>query len=389
MTTACPSIPAPTRRELVGFGLLLAWLIAGYAAALRVVAGVSWPTASWQAVACVFTGGMLLLLVIWVLSVSKKLAGVSPAAYRAAGPIMGASQYALPWLGWSVLIWWMNGGRLSAVEALESGAVVSAFSYVSGFVIVLALRPRAEDVEVTRAEVMLDALPASFDGYRILHISDIHGGSNLTLASVSERLAPAEQLEPDLIVFTGDLAARAAAVEPIANSVAGLTARDGTVAVLGNHDHWIGEELIARALGDRGVVLLDNDSLRLERENGVVYLVGVGEVSYAGRDDLPRALRGVPEGAPVIMLTHSPDVVHKALSSRASLILSGHTHGGQMVFPWVGPLYVPTRLGRERMSGLIEAEGRLLYVNRGLGEVFPPMRLNCPPELALITLRRR
>lgn len=389
MTTACPSIPAPTRRELAAFGLLLAWLAAGYAAALRLVAGVSWTTASWQAVACVLTGGILLLLVIGALSLSKKVAGVSPAAYRAVAPIMGASQYALPWLGWSVLIWWMNGGRLSSVEAFECAAVVSAFSYLSGFIIVLALRPRAEDVEVTRTEVILDALPAAFDGYQILHISDIHGGSGLSLAPVSERLAPAEQLEPDLVVFTGDLAARPAAVESIASSLTRLTARDGIVAVLGNHDHWIGEELVARALESRGVVLLDNDSLRLERGADILYLVGVGEVSYAGRDDLPRALRGVPEGAPVVMLTHSPDIAHKELSSRAALILSGHTHGGQMVFPWIGPLYVPTRLGRERMAGLIEAEGRLLYVNRGLGEVFPPMRLNCPPELALITLRRR
>ena len=389
MTTACPSIPGPTRGELAGFGLLLAWLAVGYAAALRLAAGVSWATASWQATACVLTGAILLLLVIEAVSVSRRIAGVSPAAYRAVAPIMGASQYALPWLGWSVLIWWMNGGRLSTVEALESGAAISAFSYLSGFVIVLTLRPRAGDVEVTRTDAILDALPAAFDGYRILHISDIHGGSRLSLASVSERLAPAENLQSDLIVFTGDLAARGDAVEPTADSLARLAARDGIVAVLGNHDHWMGKRRVATALQSRGLVILGNDSLRLERGGQTLYLVGVESVSYVGRDDLQAALRGVPEGAPVVMLTHSPDIVYKELSSRAALILSGHTHGGQMVFPWIGPLYVPTGLGRERMSGLLEAEGRLLYISRGLGEVFPPMRLNCSPELALITLRRR
>jgi len=120
-----------------------------------------------------------------------------------------------------------------------------------------------------------------------------------------------------------------------------------------------------------------------------LYLVGVEDCCYVGRDDLPGALRGVPEGAPVVIATHSPDIVFKPLAARASVILSGHTHGGQVVFPWIGPLYVPTKLGRRRMSGLLSVGGTVLYVNRGLGEISPPMRLNCPPEIALLTLRSR
>jgi hypothetical protein len=133
--------------------------------------------------------------------------------------------------------------------------------------------------------------------------------------------------------------------------------------------------------------VLANEHVALERGGHRLYLAGVKDASYSRLDDLPGALRGIPDEAPVIVITHSPDLVLKPMADRAALILAGHTHGGQVVFPWLGPLYIPTRLGRRRMSGLIEVNGGRVFINRGLGEVFPPMRLNCPPQIALITLR--
>jgi predicted MPP superfamily phosphohydrolase len=217
----------------------------------------------------------------------------------------------------------------------------------------------------------------------------MHGGGRLSRTSIRDRLHRVGCLCADLVAFTGDLAASEGALEESADALAGLRAHDGSVAVLGNHDHWIGEERVTEVLAARGIAVLGNGHLKLERNGDALYIVGVKDASYVRRDDLQRAFGGVPPEAPAIMLTHSPDIVLKPLSHRASLVLSGHTHGGQMIFPWIGPLYVPTRLGRRRMSGLLRAEGQLLYINRGLGEVFPPMRLGCPPEVALLTLRRR
>jgi predicted MPP superfamily phosphohydrolase len=389
MTTACPAIPAPTRRELVGFSLLLLWLTSGYAAILSLVLGLAWWVALREAVPCVAACGPLLLVVIGAVTLPKRLTGVSQGAYWVAAAAAGPLQYAIPWLGWSAIIWAMNAGRVSAASALVAGASVAAFSFLTGLAVMLMLRPRVQDVGVTCTEVTVDRLPHAFDGYQILHVSDIHGGGHLSRGSVPDRLAKAEALHPDLVVFTGDLAASHGAVEEAADALACLTARDGTIAVLGNHDHWIGEKRVAAALAARGARVLGNEHLTLARNGDILYMVGVKDASYVRRDDLPAALAGIPDGAPVIMLTHSPDVVYKPLSERASLILSGHTHGGQVVFPWIGPLYVPTRLGRRRMSGLLSLDGRLIFINRGLGEIFPPMRLNCPPELALLTLRRR
>jgi len=389
VTRSGAGAPISTRREVVVYLLLALWLEAGYALALKLFTGIAWTTALWQAAVCVFASGPLLVAVIAALSAPKKLARLSRRAYIATWPFMSLAQYGLPWLGWSALVWWLNGGEVSRLGALHSGAAIAIFSYVNGFAAMLRLRPRAGDVEVTRADVYVERLPPAFDGYRILHISDIHGGSPLYRASVRERLAAAEGMAVDVVVFTGDLASQTDAIEDAASALGELKARDGIVAVLGNHDYWMGEEVVSKALAAVGVRVLRNAHMVVERGGERLYLVGVEDCCYVGRDDLPAALRGIPEGAPAVVATHSPDIVLKPLAARASVILSGHTHGGQVVFPWIGPLYVPTKLGRRRMSGLLSVGGSVLYINRGLGEISPPMRLNCPPEIAVLTLRSK
>ena len=389
MTRSGAVAPVSKRRQMVVYLLIALWLEAGYALALKLFSGLAWATALWQAAVCLVASGPLLVAVIASLSAPKKLARLSRRAYTATWPFMSLAQYGLPWLGWSALVWWMNGGEVSQLGALHSGAAIAIFSYVNGFAAMLMLRPRAGDVEVTRVDVHVESLPPAFDGYRILHISDIHGGSPLYRASVRERLAAADGMVVDLVVFTGDLASHSDAIEDAASALGELEARDGTVAVLGNHDCWMGEEKVSAALVAVGVRVLRNAPMTVERGGERLYLVGVEDCCYVGRDDLPGALRGVPEGAPVVVATHSPDIVLKPLAARASVILSGHTHGGQVVFPWIGPLYVPTKLGRRRMSGLLAVGGTVLYINRGLGEIFPPMRLNCRPEIAVLTLRSK
>ncbi|MCJ7749637.1 MAG: metallophosphoesterase [Armatimonadetes bacterium] len=389
MTRSGAAAPISTRRQVVVYLLLALWVEAGCVVALKLFTDLSWSTALWQAAICAVASGPFLVAVIAILSVPKKLARISRRAYIATWPFMSLAQYGLPWLGWSALVWWLSGGEVSRLEALHSGAAIAIFCYVNGFAAMLRLRPRAGDVEVTRTDVYLERLPPAFDGYRVLHISDIHGGSSLYRTSVRERLAAADGIAADLVVFTGDLASHSDAIEDAASALGELQARDGIVAVLGNHDYWMGEEKVSGALAAVGVRVLRNEHMVVERGGERLYVVGVEDCCYVGRDDLPGALSGVPEGAPVVVATHSPDIVLKPLAARASAILSGHTHGGQVVFPWIGPLYVPTKLGRRRMSGLLSVGGTVLYVNRGLGEISPPMRLNCPPEIAVLTLRSK
>jgi len=382
------SLPVPTRGQMGVYLVLALWLAAGCAISVRMFTGIGW-AAAWQGAVCAVMSGPFLAAVIAVLAAPKKLARISRRAYIATWPFMSLAQYGLPWLGWSALIWGLNGGEVSRLAALHAGAGVAIFSYVNGFVAMLMLRPRVGDVEVTRFDVFVDGLPAAFAGYRILHISDIHGGSPLYRASVRERLAVAAGLEVDLVVFTGDLASHTDAREEAAAALGELRAEDGIVAVLGNHDYWMGEKAVSEALAGVDAHVLRNEHRVIERGGGRLYSVGVEDCCYVGRDDLAAALQGIPEGAPVVVATHSPDIVLDPLAKRASVVLSGHTHGGQVVFPWIGPLYVPTKLGRRRMSGLLSVGETLVYINRGLGEISPPMRLNCPPEIAVLTLRSK
>jgi hypothetical protein len=113
----------------------------------------------------------------------------------------------------------------------------------------------------------------------------------------------------------------------------------------------------------------------------------VNDSAYTGKADLAAALAGIPEGVVVILLSHAPTIVRDPLAGRAALILAGHTHGGQVVLPVIGPLYVPSRLGRRHAAGLHRIGNAWLFITRGVGEIIPPLRINCPPEIALLTLR--
>jgi predicted MPP superfamily phosphohydrolase len=370
------------------YGVFVVWLLAGYAVALALVAGLPLPVAAWQGALCLAANPALLFLVIKVVGLPKRLRWVPRSAFTLLGTAIALGQFVLPWLGWTLLLWLLNYGRFSWAEAAAAAAAVACFSYITGFAVIALLHPRASDVVTTHRDIAIPGLPRAFDGYRILHLSDLHGGHFPSTEDVRARLGPAFSVRADLVAFTGDLADRGVrAAEAVAEILAGLEAADGVAAVLGNHDHWIGEERLMSALSGRGIAVLANRHITLKRDGETLYLAGVNDASYTERDDLAAAFDGIPEQAPVVLLSHAPDIVCKRGAERAALILSGHTHGGQVVLPRVGPVYVPSRLGRHMASGLHQVGGQLIFISRGLGEVFPPIRINCPPEIALLTLR--
>jgi predicted MPP superfamily phosphohydrolase len=140
-------------------------------------------------------------------------------------------------------------------------------------------------------------------------------------------------------------------------------------------------------MAHHGIRLLVNEHLTLSRDGAQLHIAGVNDASYTEKADLAAALNGVPDGSEVILLSHAPAIMRDPLAQRASLVLSGHTHGGQVVLPGIGPIYVPSRLGRRYSSGLFRIGRTQLFITRGLGEVVPPLRINCPPEMAVLTLR--
>ncbi len=380
---------APGHTATWVYGAFVLWLLAGYAAALALILRFHLAAALWQGALCVAANPLLLYVVVKLLSVTKRVWGLLWRAFAALGAILFVAQFVIPWLGWLALLRLLNPDILSWADAAGAAAAIAGFSYATGFALIAALHPRARDVEVTEHDVPIPGLPPSFDGYRIVHLSDLHGGIFLSRGAVERRLAPAMSIDCDLIAFTGDLVDRRAwRVEAVADVLAALPSADGIVAVLGNHDHWVGEDTVVSFLSQRDIQVLHNSHVTLRRDGEALHVTGVGEALYIRQDDLAAALDGIPEGEPVVLLSHAPDIVDRPGAERASLVLSGHTHGGQIVLPWIGPLYVASEIGRERASGLHEIEGRFLFVNRGLGEVFPPIRINCPPEIAVLTLRR-
>ena len=243
--------------------------------------------------------------------------------------------------------------------------------------------------------IPIGRLPATEAGTRILLITDLHVGPFLDPAALGRVFARLMEARPDLILLGGDLAtARLDEFPPAAAAFRSLRAPRGVFAVLGNHDHYTGEPDRLRGLVEEcGIEVLHNRSLALRAADGAgsgggevapLFLAGIDD-RHAGRPDLDAALAGIPAAAPVILLSHNPDVLFDAAARGVDLVLSGHTHGGQIRIPG---LPVLVRMSRYRLDeGHYRSGGTQLVVSRGLGVTGLPIRIACPPEAVLLTLR--
>ena len=229
-------------------------------------------------------------------------------------------------------------------------------------------------------------LPLAFDGYRILHLSDLHLDG---LAGHPEALArQVAAVEADLCVMTGDY--RFDIQGPCHNVVRHLhgvidavCAPDGVFAILGNHDFLeIGE-----ALGEMGVRMLINDSAAVRRGDDALWLAGVDDPHFYGCADLDRALGGVPDDAHPILLIHTPEMIRRAAAHGVGLYLCGHTHAGQIRLPVVGAPYNNARCRRKYCAGPWRVDGMTGFTHYGSGSSGVPVRFGCPPEVAVLTLR--
>lgn len=239
-------------------------------------------------------------------------------------------------------------------------------------------------LEVTHHEIVVDDLPPSFDGYRIAFLTDTHVAAFVPRRYYDNVVARVREFDPDLLLLGGDFVTWHRHIPLLRECLFDkLSARDGMYAVLGNHDYWAGAEEIMQTLPE--VRFLINDRVLLRRGDDVLPLAGIDEM-YRGTPDPARAFEGIDDGAPSLAISHHPDVID-IVRRRIDLLLCGHTHGGQIRFPFFGAVVVPSRHEDEYAAGFHRVGPVLMYVSRGIGAI-PPLRVLCRPEVATFTLRR-
>jgi predicted MPP superfamily phosphohydrolase len=240
-------------------------------------------------------------------------------------------------------------------------------------------------VRIDRPTLPLARLPKSFDGLTLALLTDIHHGPFTSLDYVAAVVRTALALRPDLIVLGGDYSLKDAKyIRPCFEVLGGLKAPMGVYGALGNHDYWHGVTETKRAMASAGITELTNGGVWVRRGSGRFRLAGVDDL-WTGQVDERAALGDAKPEDACLIVSHNPDFAETLRDERVGLVLSGHTHGGQVVFPGGAP-FVPSRYGQKYLHGLVRAPETLVYVSRGLGTSGLPVRFCSRPEINLITL---
>lgn len=251
----------------------------------------------------------------------------------------------------------------------------------------------AERLEIGEAIVPLSG--ETRPGLKLLHLSDLHASGVVTIDYIERSLLRALQWRPDVICLTGDfITEKYTRPRELARALRRLSDAAPCFASLGNHDggQWAGEEgngygdiqWISEVLRDGGVTLLQNRSAQLYKDGWRLEFVGLGDL-WSGHFDPPSAFAKMADDSTKVVLSHNPDTKDLLTENRWQLMLSGHTHGGQLRVPWVGATpFAPVR-DRRFVAGLHSWQDRWLHVTRGVGSVYG-LRINCPPEISFLTL---
>jgi predicted MPP superfamily phosphohydrolase len=272
---------------------------------------------------------------------------------------------------------------------LGAGATAAGVALYSGEI-------SRHEIDVVDRPIAIRNLPDAFRGFRIVQISDIHLEEFTEPFFLDRVVKRVNKLAPDMVLLTGDFVTMGAsnfmtgshAAYHCAEVLATLTCQL-RYAIMGNHDVGVGAPLVTDALQSRGIPVLLNAYLPIELKGSRIWLSGVQDPGTS-IPDLNLAIPPKPDG-PVILMAHEPDyadtVVQHPRAGLIDLMLSGHSHGGQIRLPFLGPLVLPP-MGKRYYEGHYQFKGMQLYVNRGIGTVGVPFRLNCPPEITVLTLNQ-
>ena len=280
------------------------------------------------------------------------------------------------------------GFALSRASGFEHFRLFAGYAYALGVLTsVYAIWIERRWVRIRRMDVAIAGLPHEFDGYRIAQLSDLHVGSFDPKSRALSWVALSNALEPDLVAVTGDLVTSGRGFyRDVAEALGELRAKDGVFVAMGNHDLWNNDEL-SQLVAEHGPSVLRNSSRAIRRGDATLNVAGI-DGRIATPADVGVALEACVPGAPIVLLAHYPWVFKAATAAGVDLMLTGHTHGGQLGVPFFGERWNLARLTGQRSRGLVFSGKTAMYVNAGLGTTGPPMRLAVPPEIALITLRR-
>lgn len=274
-----------------------------------------------------------------------------------------------------------------------SGSITAQLGDLAIFVYLAALPlsfygvvVRRRWVRVRTLEISVPGLGASFEGYRIAQLSDLHIGGLGPRRRAARWVTRVNALDVDLVALTGDYVTSGTAFHhDIAAVLTELRARDGVFAVLGNHDYFGDGEPMISMLREGNVTVLRNEHRTISRGGDRLVVAGVDD-TYTRRADIARALRGRDAGLPVVALAHDPQLFTELVRCGVALVLSGHTHWGQLALPFAAERVNLSRLTYRYHAGLHSSGASTLYINPGLGTTGPPVRLGAPPEITVLRL---
>jgi len=277
-------------------------------------------------------------------------------------------------------------------------AAVMGIAGTAGYGFLVELR----NVEITRRIHRVRGLSQSLSGLRVVQLTDLHHGPWTSLSYLRRVVEQTNALKPDLVVLTGDYVHHSDIyIRPVVQLLGTLRARVGVVATMGNHDWWEDGGMTAREFAGTSIRLIDNDRLfvtaerTLERRVGAsdqkhaMCIAGIGDL-WEGDPDCDAALGGVSAAMPRLVLCHNPDTCEETCivkqAPRIDLMLSGHTHGGQVSLPGLGTPVTPSRYGQKYAAGLVQGPLCPVYISRGIGTTIIPMRFRVRPEITMIEL---
>ncbi len=234
---------------------------------------------------------------------------------------------------------------------------------------------------VTEYDVYDQQLPEEFEGYKITFVSDIHHGPYLSYERVEKLRDKINKLDSDLVLFGGDYVHRGPAyVAPVFDALTGIFSKDGIFGVLGNHDHWDGEQETRDGFLRAGITDIDNKRVVVPKGDSMIHISGVGDFN----EDTQEYTRD--EEVYSILVSHNPDYAVELSEDKPNLMLSGHTHGGQVTFFGLWAPFIPSKYGNKFRYGEIDYNDIKMIVTSGVGTITPPIRFFARPEIVVITL---
>ena len=246
---------------------------------------------------------------------------------------------------------------------------------------------RSKNFDVTKKDLYVPGLPDAFNGLKIIHLSDLHVSK---YGKREERIRHIiKEEKPDIIFITGDFVSNSWGITPCLKTIDGIKAPLGVWAVWGNNDNGLKAKVnrLKEGLEGFGIKILNNENTLIELNGSTIRLVGVDD-PHRKKDNLTLAMEGTSEREFKILLAHSPVIIKKAAELGINLVLAGHTHGGQVRFPFLGAIYNHTWDLFRYSAGMFRVKSTTMYVSRGLGMSVIPIRFLCNAEFIIFTLNK-